>query len=81
MISDKKKEETPQSKRHTDMVRNNKQGRLGWMGKQEPQRRAVSVLPGHTVALTVTVRSQSTELNIGKLNRGYDVAIKSLLQV
>ena len=79
MISDKKKEETPQSKRHADMVRNNKQGRLGWMGKQEPQRRAVSVLPGHTVALTVQCRS--TKLNMGKLNRGCDVAIKPLLLV
>ena len=48
---------------------------------RKPKGRAVSVLPGHTVALTVTVQSQSTELNIGKLNRGYDVAIKSLLQV
>lgn len=56
------------TKRHADMVRNNKQGRLGWMGKQESQRRAMSVL-GH--------RARSTKHR--QIN--YDVATKSLLLV
>ena len=46
---------------------------------RKPKGRAVSVLPGHTVALTVQCRS--TKLNMGKLNRGCDVAIKPLLLV